>query len=101
NWSLVFKEALLGVVNGAVMGFAAGTILFWRYGNPYLGMIIFLAMVGNLIIASVFGFMTPLLLKRLGIDPAIASTIFLTAATDVFGFFLFLGLAKTFLPLLL
>jgi magnesium transporter len=72
-----------------------------KYGNPYLGLIIFAAMIGNLVIAGFFGFLIPLLLKGLKIDPALASAVFLTTATDVFGFFLFLGLAKTFLPLLL
>jgi magnesium transporter len=100
NWKLVFKEISLGVVHGATIGLFTGIILFMRYGNPYLGMIIFAAMIGNLVIAGFFGFLIPLILKGFKIDPALASSIFLTTATDVFGFFLFLGLAKMFLPLL-
>lgn len=58
-------------------------------------------MIGNLVIAGFFGFLIPLVLKMLGIDPALASSIFLTTATDVCGFFLFLGLAKNFLKFLI
>ncbi|MBH1942032.1 magnesium transporter [Mobilitalea sibirica] len=101
NWKLVFKEISLGVINGAFIGIFTGMILYMRYGNPYLGIIIFAAMIGNLVIAGFFGFLIPLILKVLRVDPALASSIFLTTATDVFGFFLFLGLAKMFLPYLL
>jgi magnesium transporter len=101
NWMLVFKEVALGIINGAATGIITGILLYMKYGNPYLGLIIFAAMIGNLVIAGFFGFLIPLLLKVLGIDPALASAIFLTTATDVFGFLLFLGLSKTFLPLLM
>ncbi|ERK30618.1 magnesium transporter [Clostridium intestinale] len=101
NWKLVFKEVGLGVINGAATGVITGIILYMKYDNPYLGIIIFAAMIGNLVIAGFFGFLIPLLLKVFGVDPALASAIFLTTATDVFGFFLFLGLAKMFLPYLL
>ncbi|WP_326513775.1 magnesium transporter [Clostridium intestinale] len=101
SWKLVFKEVGLGVINGAATGVITGIILYMKYDNPYLGIIIFAAMIGNLVIAGFFGFLIPLLLKGLGVDPALASAIFLTTATDVFGFFLFLGLAKMFLPFLL
>lgn len=101
NWKLVFKEIALGIINGAATGILTGMILYMKYGNPYLGLIIFAAMIGNLVIAGFFGFLIPLILKVLNIDPALASAIFLTTATDVFGFFLFLGLAKMFLPLLM
>jgi len=101
NWKLVFKEVAIGVINGAATGAVAGIMLYLKYGNPYLGLIIFAAMIGNLAIAGFFGFLIPLLLKVFGIDPALASAIFLTTATDVLGFFIFLGLAKMFLPLLI
>ena len=58
-------------------------------------------MIANLVIAGFFGFLVPVILKALNADPAVASSIFITTATDVFGFFVFLGLAKTFLPYLL
>lgn len=100
NWRLIFKEIFLGIINGAVTGFITGIILYMIYGNPYLGIIVFISMIGNLVIAGFFGFIIPLVLKVVGADPALASTIFLTTATDVLGFFVFLGLAKTFLPYL-
>ena len=75
--------------------------MYLRYGNPYLSLIVLLAMIGNLIIGSFFGFLIPVIMKLLGVDPALASSIFLTATTDVFGFFLFLLLAKIFLPFLI
>ena len=97
NWKLLFKEAMVGIVNGAATGLVTGVILYLMYGNYYLGIIIFFAMIFNLLIAGMFGFLIPLGLQSLGIDPALASSIFLTTVTDVFGFFAFLGLAKVFL----
>ncbi len=97
NWKLVFKQGMIGVINGAATGFFTGIILYLMYGNYYLGVIIFLAMMLNLLAAGMFGFLIPLTLQSLGVDPALASAIFLTTVTDVFGFFAFLGLAKLFL----
>ncbi|HHX55200.1 MAG TPA: magnesium transporter, partial [Clostridiales bacterium] len=98
---LLFKQIALGLANGLVIGSIAGGIMYLRYGNPYLSLIVLLAMIGNLIIGSFFGFLIPVIMKLLGVDPALASSIFLTATTDVFGFFLFLLLAKIFLPFLI
>lgn len=98
---ILLKEVLLAMINGAIVGLAIGLIQFFRYGNFYLGVIIFIAIIGNLIIAGICGLMIPLILKAIGVDPALSSTIFLTTATDVCGFFLFLGLATLFLPLLI
>lgn len=101
DWKMVGKEVLLGIINGAVIGLVTGVILFFKYGNPYLGIIIFVAMICNLVISGFFGFFIPLFLKSTGIDPALASAIFLTTATDVGGFFIFLGLASLMLPYLI
>jgi magnesium transporter len=98
DWKIVFKELALGFINGLSTGVLTACILFLRYGNYYLGLIILVAMTANLMIAGFFGFIIPLILKRLNLDPAISSSIFLTTATDVCGFFIFLGLAKMFLP---
>ncbi len=100
TWRLVIKEGLLGLVHGIAIGLLTGGVLYLMTGNPYLGLIIFAAMVFNLLIAGLFGFLIPLGLKAMGIDPALASAIFLTTATDVFGFFAFLGLATIFIDLL-
>ena len=100
KWKLVIKEGLLGLVHGIAIGILTGGVLYFITGNPYLGLIIFAAMVFNLLIAGLFGFLIPLGLEAMGIDPALASAIFLTTATDVFGFFAFLGLATVFIDLL-
>lgn len=99
-WKAFWKEILLGVINGAVNGAVTGIIVFAIYGNAFLGIIILIAMIGNLVVAGVFGFVVPVLLKKLGADPAVSSSIFVTTATDVLGFFIFLGLAQLFLPFL-
>lgn len=93
NWTLIFKKALLGIINGAIIGLFAGIILYFMYGNIYLGFIIFASMIANLVIAGVVGVLVPLTLKAFKVDPALASAVFVTTATDVLGFFIFLGLA--------
>ena len=95
-----WKEIFLGLINGAINGLVTGVIVSLVYKNMFLGVIIFIAMIGNLIVAGVFGFLVPVVLKRLGVDPAVSSSIFVTTATDVLGFFIFLGLAQLFLPVL-
>lgn len=98
---LILKEVTLGLINGALVGLITGIIVSIMYSNVYLGLIIFLAMIGNLIISGFFGLIIPIILEKLHVDPAISSSIFLTTATDVLGFFLFLGLATLFLPQLI
>jgi magnesium transporter len=100
-WKAFWKEILLGLINGAACGAVTGVIVYAIYGNAFLGVIILVAMIGNLIVAGVFGFFVPVMLKKFGSDPAVSSSIFVTTATDVLGFFIFLGLAKLFLPLLI
>jgi len=101
DWQKVLKPIFTGIINGAIIGSIAGVIVAVKYGNPYLGIITVLAMIANNIVAGVFGFFVPLVLKALKVDPALASSIFLTAATDVLGFFVFLSLAKVFMPMLI
>ncbi len=101
DWQRVFKPILAGIVNGAVTGVVAGVITALKYGNPFFLVIVTLAMIINNIVAAFFGFFVPLVLKSLNVDPALASSIFLTTATDVLGFFVFLSLAKVFMPLLI
>ena len=100
DWKYVFHEIALGIVNGSTIGLLTGLIMYFRYHNIYLSLIIFVSMIGNLMIAGMFGFIVPLFLKKRNLDPAVSSSIFLTTATDVGGFFIFLGLAKIFLPYL-
>jgi magnesium transporter len=98
GWRLLGKETFLGILNGLAIGTTVGAVTFLWKGNPYLGLVVFLAMTFNLVAAGMAGTLIPLTLRALRIDPALASSIFLTTVTDVFGFgFLFL-LARLFLP---
>jgi magnesium transporter len=93
----VLKEFTVGLINGAVTGLIVFLFALYFDSNPLLGVVIFMAMTGNLLIAGVTGAGIPLILKRVGIDPAIASSIIITTFTDVFGFLLLLGLASKLL----
>jgi len=93
----VLKEFTVGLINGAVTGLIVFIFALVFDNNPLLGVVIFLAMTGNLLIAGITGAGIPLMLKRVGIDPAIASSIIITTFTDVFGFLLLLGLASKLL----
>lgn len=93
----VFKEFMVGLINGAANGFIVLLFALVYDNNPMLGLVIFMAMTGNLVIAGITGASIPLILKRIGIDPAIASSIIITTFTDVFGFLLLLGLASKLL----
>ena len=94
---VVGKEVLVGIINGLVMGLSVGTVATFIGEGPRLGVVVFLAMVGNLIIAGFAGAFIPIVLERTGIDPAVASSIFVTTFTDVCGFLLLLGLAGAIL----
>jgi magnesium transporter len=100
--ALVLKEGLLGLLNGALVGISAGTAMFFvarAQDNPKalaLGLIVATAMIGSCVISGVSGALIPLTLRKLGADPATASSIFLTTATDVASMGIFLGLATIF-----
>lgn len=100
DYTYVFKEALIGILSGLLIGIVSGALIYLRYQNLALSLIMILAMMINLMIASIFGFLIPLILKKIGVDPAVSSSIFLTGITDTCGFFVFLGLASIFLPYL-
>jgi magnesium transporter len=93
----VLKEFLVGMINGAANGMIVLLFAFWYDANPMLGLVLFLAMTGNLIVAGLTGASVPLLLKRFGIDPAVGSSIIITTFTDCIGFLLPLWLASKFL----
>jgi len=93
GFKIVFKEIKIGLLNGLSIGLIMALIAFLWYHNLGLSVIIFLAMIGNLIIAGLFGALVPLVLRKLKLDPALGSSIFVTTATDIGGFILFLGLA--------
>jgi magnesium transporter len=97
--ALVMKEALLGLLNGGLVGVSAGIGMWVVAGAqghpqaPMLAFIVLLAMVGSCVVSGLSGALIPLTLRRLGADPATASSIFLTTATDVASMGIFLGLA--------
>ncbi len=91
--SVVGKEVLVGATNGLAIGLVVGGIAALVGEQALLGLVVFLAMTVNLLIAGFAGAFIPIVLERLGVDPAIASSIFVTTFTDTFGFLLLLGLA--------
>jgi magnesium transporter len=95
------KEISVGLINGAVLGVLIGLVAWAWKGNPYLGLVIGLALGVNTLIAVSIGGVVPLMLKRVGQDPAAASGPLLTTITDIAGFFLVLSLATLFMPMLL
>jgi magnesium transporter len=98
RWPVVGKELLVGVINGLVIALIVAVVgILLGDGDPTLGLVFLIAMWGNLIIASTGGAFFPILLESLGIDPAVASSIFVTTFTDLFGFLLLLALAQGFL----
>jgi magnesium transporter len=88
----LLRELLIGVCNGVAIGLLVALVAWLWQGSWALGVVIGVAMLGNLILASLAGVLVPLTLKALKIDPALASSIFVTTVTDVCGFALFLGL---------
>jgi len=94
------QELSVGVINGLVLGFMLGAAAWLWKGNPYLGLVVGGALAVNTVVSVSIGGTVPLLLKRIGRDPAIASGPILTTITDMFGFFLVLSLATIALPLL-
>jgi magnesium transporter len=98
---LLVRELTLGLINGALLGVIVGVIAFAWKGNPFLGVVLGVAMMGNMLVAAMAGAGVPLLLRRLHLDPAVSSAVFVTTFTDVFGFLLFLGLAAAFINFLL
>ena len=97
---LLLREALLGLLHGVWLGVLVAAIAFAWKQNPGLSLVLGVAMLGNMVIAGSVGAAVPLLLRRLGLDPAVASAVVVTTATDVFGFLLFLGLATASISLL-
>jgi magnesium transporter len=91
------KEISVGLINGSVLGLLVGVVAMIFDGNPYLGLVIGVALFANTLVAVSIGGTVPLLLKRLGVDPAVASGPLLTTITDMCGFFFVLGTATVML----
>jgi len=101
NWEsgkgILLKEIKVGINNGIATGIIAGTVAYLWKGNYMLGLVLGGAMTINIVVAGVVGTLVPLILKKLNVDPAIASSIFVTTFTDAVGFLSFLGLASVLL----
>ncbi len=94
---LLMKEILISLLNGLVWGGIIGVFAMLLYNNYSLGLVMAAAMTLNLMVAALGGVFIPMLLVRLGLDPAVGSSVLITAITDSGGFFIFLGLATIFL----
>ncbi len=97
----LYRQILVGIANGVAVGTIVGIIAYFWKGIPALGIVLGLAMVINIFVGTMVGTLIPLGLKWLKLDPALGSNIFVTAFTDAFGFFTFLGLATIFIKLLI
>jgi len=90
---LLFKEIGVAILNGILWGGVLGFISFFLYKNSSLAIVMTTAMTLNLILAAIMGVVIPLILSKSGRDPAVGSSVLITAMTDSGGFFIFLGLA--------
>ncbi|HSI37738.1 MAG TPA: magnesium transporter [Methylotenera sp.] len=95
--SLITKELGVALLNGLLWGGVLGGIAYALYGSYQLGLVMMSAMTLNLLLAAVMGVMIPLVMNKFGRDPAVGSSVLITAMTDSGGFFIFLGLATIFL----
>ncbi len=94
------KETLIGIGSGLTLGIVAALVAWVTKGAPMIGLLLGLAMLCNMIVATVAGTLVPLGLKAMRVDPALASAVFITTFTDVVGFASFLGFATIFLKYL-
>ena len=93
GYRLLTRELALGLMHGVLLGVAAGVLAWVWKGNATLGLVLGIAMMGNMVVAGLTGAGVPLMLRKLGMDPAVSAAVFVTTVTDVLGFLLFLGLA--------
>ncbi|SEL07418.1 magnesium transporter [Roseovarius azorensis] len=96
-WRVLMRETTVGLINGLIFALVMGVVGMLWFGGPELGYVIAAAMVINLVVAGLAGAAIPVIMDRMGIDPALGSGTFVTTVTDVVGFFAFLGLATVFL----
>ena len=94
--NIITKEFIIGVLNGIIFAFITGAIVHLWFKDMNLTILISVAMILNMIVAGLFGILVPITLKKFNIDPAIASSVFVTTITDVIGFLSFLGLGAYF-----
>ncbi len=100
GFRLLRREVALGLIHGTVLGAIIGGVGWLWHNSPVLGLVLALAMAGNMVVASIAGAGVPLFLRQLRMDPAVSASVFVTTFTDVIGFALFLGLAAVFIEYL-
>ena len=93
---MVSKEFVIGILNGIIFALITGIIVQLWFKEINLSILIAISMILNMIVAGIFGIMVPVSLQRFNIDPAIASSVFVTTITDVIGFLSFLGIGTYF-----
>ena len=96
-WRLWRKELGVSIINGLVWGGILGVVAWLLYDSLPLGLVMTAAMTLNLMLSATMGVMIPTLMQKFGRDPALGSSVLITACTDSGGFFIFLGLASVFL----
>ncbi len=94
---LLKKEVGVALVNGIIWGTVMGVISWLLYGNIGIGLVMVAAMTLNLLLAATVGVLIPVMMDKAGRDPALGSSVLITAVTDSGGFLIFLGLATMFL----
>ena len=93
---LLVRKLSLGTIHGIALGLVVGIMAYLWKGNFTLGLVLGIAMLGNMLVAGMFGAGVPILLRQIRMDPAVSSAVFVTTFTDIIGFVLFLGLAAAF-----
>ena len=93
---IVGKEFIIGILNGIIFAIIAGMVVHFWFKDINLSILIAVSMILNMIVAGLFGILVPVSLKKFKVDPAIASSVFVTTITDVIGFLSFLGLGAYF-----
>ena len=93
---VVSKEFIIGVLNGIIFAIISGIIVQLWFKEITLSLLIAISMILNMIVAGLFGILVPVTLKKFNIDPALASSVFVTTITDVIGFLSFLGIGSIF-----
>ena len=100
SFRLLGREVFLGLIHGVLLGLVIGVIgILWK-GTPMLGVVLGVAMLGNMIVAGFAGASVPLVLRKLSLDPALGAAVVVTTITDVIGFLLFLGIAASLIAYL-
>lgn len=96
-WGIILRQVWVGFLQGSALGLFVGIGVGVWQGNPFLGLVLGLALIGNMIVAATVGTLIPLILYYLKKDPALASSVLVTATTDALGFLIYLSLASVFL----